>query len=80
MSVKASQQDAGKSRSSSGRPTLYCSRLGQFTGFERARRSWVIQEVLRRRASSQATLPRWQERKLQRAAVLGFRFDGGRGI
>ena len=42
-------------RSSSGGRILYCSRLGEFTGFERARRSWVIQEVLRRHASSRAT-------------------------
>ncbi|MDP1768383.1 MAG: hypothetical protein Q8L74_06210, partial [Nitrospirota bacterium] len=47
-----------------------CSRLGEFTGFERARRSWVIQEVLRRRASSRATFPGWQKRKQKRAAVL----------
>jgi len=31
----------------------------------------VIQEVLRRHVSSRGTLPRWQERKQQRAAVLG---------
>ena len=37
--------------------SLYCLRLGEFTGFERARRSWVTQLALRRHASSRATPP-----------------------
>lgn len=41
----------------SQRRNLYCLRLGEFTGFERARRSWVTQPVLRRHASSRATPP-----------------------
>jgi len=42
------------------RRSLYCSRLGEFTGFERGRRSWVIQEVLRWHASSRATFPNFR--------------------
>ena len=36
----------------SQRRSLYCLRLGEFTGFERARRSWVTQLALRRHVSS----------------------------